>query len=43
LLAREPIAWGRTEEVLTSANLAAARAMSEVFDEQAHECARSAA
>jgi zinc/manganese transport system ATP-binding protein len=43
LLAREAIAWGRTEEVLTPQNLTAARRMSEVFDEHAHECARSAA
>jgi zinc/manganese transport system ATP-binding protein len=43
LLAREPIAWGRTDEVLTPSNLAAVRRMSEVFDEHAHECARSAA
>jgi zinc/manganese transport system ATP-binding protein len=43
LLAREPIAWGRTDEVLTPSNLTAARKMSEVFDEHAHECARSAA
>jgi zinc/manganese transport system ATP-binding protein len=43
LLAREAIAWGRTDEVLTPQNLTAARRMSEVFDEHAHECARSAA
>jgi zinc/manganese transport system ATP-binding protein len=43
LLAREAIAWGRTDEVLTPSNLTAARRMSEVFDEHAHECARSAA
>jgi zinc/manganese transport system ATP-binding protein len=43
LLAREAIAWGRTEDVLTPSNLTAARRMSEVFDEHAHECARSAA
>jgi zinc/manganese transport system ATP-binding protein len=43
LLAREAIAWGRTEEVLTPSNLTAARRMSEVFDDHAHECARSAA
>jgi zinc/manganese transport system ATP-binding protein len=43
LLAREAIAWGRTDEVLTPSNLAVARRMSEVFDEHAHECARSAA
>jgi zinc/manganese transport system ATP-binding protein len=43
LLAREAIAWGHTEDVLTPQNLTAARRMSEVFDEHAHECARSAA
>jgi zinc/manganese transport system ATP-binding protein len=43
LLAREAIAWGRTDDVLTPSNLTAARRMSEVFDEHAHECARSAA
>jgi zinc/manganese transport system ATP-binding protein len=43
LLAREAIAWGRTDEVLTPQNLMAARRMSEIFDEHAHECARSAA
>jgi zinc/manganese transport system ATP-binding protein len=43
LLAREAIAWGRTEDVLTPSNLTAARRMSEVFDDHAHECARSAA
>ena len=43
LLAREAVAWGRTDEVLTPSNLTAARRMSEVFDEHAHECARSAA
>jgi zinc/manganese transport system ATP-binding protein len=43
LLAREAIAWGATQDVLTPSNLNAARRMSEVFDEHAHECARSAA
>jgi zinc/manganese transport system ATP-binding protein len=43
LLAREAVAWGRTEEVLTPSNLNAARRMSEVFDESADICARSAA
>ena len=43
LLARETVAWGRTEEVLTPHNLTAARRMSEAFDEHAHECARNAA
>jgi zinc/manganese transport system ATP-binding protein len=43
LLARETVAWGRTDEVLTPQNLNAARRMSEAFDEHAHECARDAA
>jgi zinc/manganese transport system ATP-binding protein len=43
LLAREAIAWGVTQDVLTPQNLTAARRMSEVFDDHAHECARSAA
>jgi zinc/manganese transport system ATP-binding protein len=43
LLAREAIAWGATQDVLTPQNLNAARRMSEVFDDHAHECARSAA
>jgi zinc/manganese transport system ATP-binding protein len=43
LLAREAIAWGATHEVLTPSNLTMARRMSEVFDEHAHECARTAA
>jgi zinc/manganese transport system ATP-binding protein len=43
LLAREAVAWGRTEDVLTPSNLNAARRMSEVFDESAEICARSAA
>lgn len=39
LLAREPIAWGKTAEVLTADNLAAARRMCEAFDEHAAACA----
>jgi zinc/manganese transport system ATP-binding protein len=39
LLAREPVAWGRTGEVLTQANIEKARAMCEAFDEQAEACA----
>ena len=39
LLAREPVAWGRTAAVLTSENLLAARRMCEAFDEHAAECA----
>jgi zinc/manganese transport system ATP-binding protein len=38
LLAREPIAWGRTREVLTAENLIAARRMCEAFDAQAAAC-----
>jgi zinc/manganese transport system ATP-binding protein len=38
LLAREPIAWGPTREVLTEENLARARRMCEAFDEEAVEC-----
>jgi zinc/manganese transport system ATP-binding protein len=39
LLAREPVAWGPTAEVLTAENLLKARRMCEAFDEHAHECA----
>jgi zinc/manganese transport system ATP-binding protein len=39
LLAREPVAWGPTAEVLTADNLLKARRMCEAFDEQAAECA----
>jgi len=39
LLAREPVAWGRTAEVLTPQNLLRARKMCEAFDEQAQSCA----
>jgi zinc/manganese transport system ATP-binding protein len=38
LLARSPVAWGRTAAVLTPENLLAARRMCEAFDEQAAEC-----
>jgi zinc/manganese transport system ATP-binding protein len=40
LLARSPIAWGKTETVLTSANLLKARAMSEAWHEGAAFCGR---
>jgi zinc/manganese transport system ATP-binding protein len=43
LLAREVIAWGETERVLTADNLLKARAMSEAWDENAAICARGAA
>jgi zinc/manganese transport system ATP-binding protein len=43
LLAREPIAFGRTAEALTSATIAAARGMAEAYDAHAEECRRAAA
>jgi zinc/manganese transport system ATP-binding protein len=43
LLAREPVAWGRTATVLTPDNLLTARRMCEAFDEHAEECAGPAA
>ena len=43
LLAREPVAWGATREVLTAENLNKARRMCEAFDEQAAACAVEAA
>jgi len=39
LLAREAVAWGRTDEVLTAANLLKARRMVEAFDSHAVPCA----
>jgi zinc/manganese transport system ATP-binding protein len=39
LLAREPVAWGATRDVLTPENLLKARRMCEAFDEHADECA----
>ena len=42
LLAREPVAWGATADVLTSENLAEARRMCEAFDDSAAACADSA-
>ncbi len=39
LLAREPVAWGRTASVLTAENLLTARRMCEAFDERAGFCA----
>ena len=38
LLAREPVAWGATADVLTDDNLLRARHMCEAFDEQAGAC-----
>jgi zinc/manganese transport system ATP-binding protein len=43
LLAREPVAWGLTPEVLTADNLLKARRMCEAFDEQAEACVVEAA
>jgi zinc/manganese transport system ATP-binding protein len=42
LLAREPVAWGATRDVLTAENLAKARRMCEAFDEFAEACAVAA-
>ncbi|QIB33283.1 zinc ABC transporter ATP-binding protein AztA [Ancylobacter pratisalsi] len=39
LLARSPVAWGATREVLSTANLAVARRMCEAWDEEAPACA----
>jgi zinc/manganese transport system ATP-binding protein len=39
LLAREPVAWGATREVLGSDNLEKARHMCEAFDDAAQACA----
>ncbi len=39
LLAREPVAWGATANVLTVENLNKARLMCEAFDESAEACA----
>ncbi|HZP75133.1 MAG TPA: ABC transporter ATP-binding protein [Pseudolabrys sp.] len=41
LLARAPVAWGATAEVLTPANLLKARQMSEAFDDHAAACAHA--
>jgi zinc/manganese transport system ATP-binding protein len=38
LLAREPVAWGATANVLTAANLLKARQMCEAFDDTAQAC-----
>jgi zinc/manganese transport system ATP-binding protein len=38
LLAREPVAWGKTGEALSSENLLKARRMSEAFDDRAGIC-----
>jgi len=39
-LARHAIAWGATSDVLSSENLARARAMSESYNLAARECLR---
>ena len=43
LLAREPVAFGATRDVLTQAHLSRARGMIEAFDRDAPMCARHAA
>jgi zinc/manganese transport system ATP-binding protein len=43
LLARAPVAYGPTPEVLTADNLTKARRMCEAFDADAHECHADAA
>ncbi len=43
LLAREPVAWGPTAEVLSAENLLRARRMSEAFDDSAEVCEVDAA
>jgi len=43
LLAREPVAWGVTPEVLTADNLDKARRMCEAFDDSAAACVGEAA
>lgn len=42
LLARDPLGWGRTAEVLAEPNLTRARQMAEAFDRFAAECGRAA-
>jgi zinc/manganese transport system ATP-binding protein len=39
LLAREPVAWGSTSDVLTAENMTKARRMCEAFDDSADACA----
>jgi zinc/manganese transport system ATP-binding protein len=38
LIARELVGWGRTQDVMSPANLIKARAMAESWDEQAEDC-----
>jgi zinc/manganese transport system ATP-binding protein len=42
LIARTPVAWGETGEVLDPSNLLKARRMVEAFDPHAHVCAEAA-
>jgi zinc/manganese transport system ATP-binding protein len=42
LLARRPVAWGRTQAVLAPENLLVARRMIEAWDEEAHACGEAA-
>jgi zinc/manganese transport system ATP-binding protein len=42
LLAREPVAWGKTVDVLTPENMTKARRMCEAFDDQAAACVAAA-
>jgi zinc/manganese transport system ATP-binding protein len=42
LLAREPVAWGRSSDVLTAENLLKARQMCEAFDDHASACVQAA-
>ena len=43
LIAREPVAWGDTDAVLSAENLLKARRMIEAFDPGAPVCGRDAA
>jgi zinc/manganese transport system ATP-binding protein len=43
LIAREPVAWGETQEVLSAENLLRARRMVEAYDPHAARCERGAA
>lgn len=43
LLAREAVAWGPSDQVLTTANIARAHSMAEAFDHNAPQCERDCA
>jgi len=43
LIAREPVAWGPTQDVLTDANIRRSRRMQEAFEDDAELCERPAA